>query len=302
MPGTTCLLTSPVPGTVVRPIHVYSDEQSAQIEELRQASYAHTLVLPESDPYHKWELRWLNKPDTFPRYMRAAKWKMHDAQKRIKGTIEWRREFKPDLISPDEVKIESETGKIILNGYDKDGRPIIYMRPGRENTEASPRQLKHLVWWLERAKDMMPPGQETLVIFVDYKTATLRTNPSVSVASKVLTILQHHYVETLGRAIIINLPFILNFFYKGISPFLDPVTRDKAVQMRFNPNLADLIPESQLDAEFGGEYEFEFDHETYWKQIVEHCGIAEDGTRVATTPIPEKDTGCVRSRLSLPVS
>lgn len=37
----------------------------------------------------------------------------------------------------------------------------------------------------ERAKDMMPSGQETLVILVDYKTTTLRSNPSISVASKV---------------------------------------------------------------------------------------------------------------------
>ncbi|KIM69956.1 hypothetical protein SCLCIDRAFT_1207210 [Scleroderma citrinum Foug A] len=275
MAGTACVLTSPAPGTVVRPIHVYSDEQSAQIEVLRQ--YVHTLVLPESDPYHKWELRWLNRPDTLPRYMRAAKWKMHDAQKRIKATIEWRRDFKPDLIPPDEVKIECETGKIILNGFDKDGRPIIYMRPGLENTETGPRQLRHLVWWLERAKDMMPLGQESLVIFVDYKTATLRTSPSVSVAAKVLSILQQHYVETLGRAIVVNLPFILNFFFKGISPFLDPVTREK---LCFNPNLADVIPPSQLDSEFGGEYEFEFDHESYWKQIIGHCGIVDDGTRL----------------------
>ena len=37
----------------------------------------------------------------------------------------------------------------------------------------------------ERAKDLMPPGQESLMIIVDYKTTTLRTNPSISVASKV---------------------------------------------------------------------------------------------------------------------
>lgn len=73
----------------------------------------------------------------------------------------------------------------------------------------------------------MPPGQESLVILVDYKSTTLRTNPSISVAAKVLNVLQQHYVETLGRAIIVNLPILLTFFYKGISPFLDPVTRDK---------------------------------------------------------------------------
>lgn len=76
------------------------------------AQYADTLLLPESDPYRKWELRWLNKPDTVPRYIRAAKWHLPEAQKRIKGTLEWRREFQPDLIPPDEVKIECETGKM----------------------------------------------------------------------------------------------------------------------------------------------------------------------------------------------
>jgi hypothetical protein len=72
------------------------------------------------------------------------------------------------LIPPEEVKIEAATGKMwvlagvachcadfyavffgsILTGFDVDGRPIIYMRPGRENTETSPRQLRHLVYIL----------------------------------------------------------------------------------------------------------------------------------------------------------
>lgn len=36
----------------------------------------------------------------------------------------------------------------VINGFDKDGRPIIYMNPARQNTESSPRQLRHLVWCL----------------------------------------------------------------------------------------------------------------------------------------------------------
>ncbi|KAI0297579.1 CRAL-TRIO domain-containing protein [Multifurca ochricompacta] len=278
MTKTTNVLTSPAPGTVVRPVYEYDEEQKEKLQALRE--YAYSLHLSDDDSYAPWERRWLDRPDTIPRYLRAAKWKLDDARKRVKGTIEWRREFKPELIPPDEVKIEAATGKIILTGFDVDGRPIIYMRPGRENTVTSPRQLRHLVYILERAKDLMPPGQESLMILVDYKSTTLRTNPSISVARKVLTILQHHYVETLGRALVVNLPTILSFFYKGIAPFLDPVTREK---MRFNPDLFELVPREQLDADFGGDYEFEFDHETYWNQLIEVCGIAPDGTRVAKT-------------------
>ena len=123
-------------------------------------------------------------PDTLPRYMRAAKWDLEDAKKRIKATILWRRDYKPDLIPPDEVRppIILDTvshvltlrirlglrarrarcmlrcghatfshlflASSVINGFDKDGRPIIYMRPGLENTQRSPRQLRHLVWCL----------------------------------------------------------------------------------------------------------------------------------------------------------
>jgi len=68
--------------------------------------------LPPTHPYATWEARWLAKPDTHPRYMRAAKWNFADAQKRIKATMEWRREFQPDLINPEEVRVEAETGKM----------------------------------------------------------------------------------------------------------------------------------------------------------------------------------------------
>ncbi|KLO20184.1 CRAL/TRIO domain-containing protein [Schizopora paradoxa] len=277
MAKTSLVHPAPSAETVVRP-RDYSDEQRRQIQDLRE--YAQTITLPESDPYYVWEQRWLDKPDTCERYMRAAKWKFEDAKKRIKSTLEWRRDFKPDLIPPDEVKIESETGKIIVNGFDRDGRTIIYMRPGRENTAQSPRQLRHLVWCLERAKDLAPPGQDSICIIVDYKSTTLRTNPSVSVARKVLNILQHHYVETLGRGLVVNMPGILAFFYKAIAPFMDPVTRDKACFLiRFNPDLLELIPAEQLDADFGGKFEYEFEPESYWNQIVSLCGIAPDGTR-----------------------
>lgn len=122
------ILTIPAPGTSIKPVYEYTQEQKDQIIGLRQASsssvtnlkyiypiyvkYADTVMLPPTDDYHPWELRWLNKPDTIPRYMRASKWNLRDAENRLKATMEWRREYRPDLIPPDEVKIESETGKM----------------------------------------------------------------------------------------------------------------------------------------------------------------------------------------------
>ena len=39
-------------------------------------------------------------------------------------------------------------------------------------------------------------------------------------------------------------------------------------QMRFNPDLLELIPREHLDADFGGDYEYEFEPTSYWEQIV----------------------------------
>ncbi|CAE6535999.1 unnamed protein product [Rhizoctonia solani] len=273
MPAANHVWTEPASGVAPKP-RTYTPEQQAMIDELKE--YAKSIMLPESDPYYEHERHWLlDDPECCGRYMRAAKWKLEDGKKRIQGTLTWRREYKPDLIPPEEVRIESESGKIILNGFDIDGRPILYMRPGRENTETSPRQIRHLIFCLERAIDFMPPHQDSMMIIVDYKSTTLRTNPSIGVARKVLGVLQQHYVERLGRAIVVNLPGILNFFYKGISPFLDPVTRDK---MRFNPNLLELVPASQLDASIGGEFSYEFEPKSYWEQIVSHCKLNPDGS------------------------
>ena len=96
--------------------------------------YAETLLLPPTDPYYPWELRWLNKPDTMTRYSRASKWNFADAQKRIKATIEWRREYKPDLIPPDEVRIEGETGKMYVQV--STNRPFRARNPKNHNSTA----------------------------------------------------------------------------------------------------------------------------------------------------------------------
>ena len=118
-PSTLYLPQSPTYTTCISRLHIphiCGANPSHARTHCHYQQYAHTLLLPESDPYHVWELRWLNKPDTMPRYMRAAKWKFDDAKKRIKGTMEWRREYKPDLIRPDEVCMHPpflHTGAII---------------------------------------------------------------------------------------------------------------------------------------------------------------------------------------------
>ena len=49
----------------------------------------------------------------------------------------------------------------------------------------------------------------------------------------------------------------------------------RRLQIRFNPDLTELIPAEQLDADFGGEHPYEFEPEGYWSQIVEYVQCLE---------------------------
>ena len=99
---------------------------------------------------------------------------------------------------------------MVLWGYDTDNRPALYLRPSKQNTEESIRQVHFVVWALERLTELMGPGVEyvhkssittcrmlmllptsrTLALMVDF--ADRAKNPSLTQSRLVLNILQTH--------------------------------------------------------------------------------------------------------------
>ncbi|KAJ1025892.1 hypothetical protein NDA16_002518 [Ustilago loliicola] len=276
-PKTSAVLTIPAPGCVPKPPPALTADQERKLKDLESFTRSFASTNPPSPDYAPWEAKWLSEHNLYQRYLRAAKGDLENAKKRIQSTLEWRRSFQPDLISPSSVAHEAETGKQIVSGFDNDGRPLIYLRPARENTSPSNDQVRCLVYTLERAIDMMPEGVENYAIIIDYRSATSQSNPSLSTARTVANILQNHYVERLGRAFVVNVSWFINAFFSAITPFLDPVTREK---IKFNANLTEFVPKEQLDAEFaGGRYNYEWDFKTYWDTLIKVGGVAEDGSR-----------------------
>lgn len=117
---------------------------------------------------------------------------------------------------------------------------------------------------------------------IDY--ADKAKNPSLSIARQVLHILQTHYPERLGAAVIAHLPWLLNAFYKLINPFIDPVTRAKMI---FNPVPDDrglwrsveardqgqddaklFEPDQLVRDSWEGSAPFSYTHEVYWPALL----------------------------------
>ncbi|KXN84742.1 CRAL-TRIO domain-containing protein C23B6.04c [Leucoagaricus sp. SymC.cos] len=201
------------------------------------------------------------------RFLRASKWKTQVAIHRLESTLKWKREFGVyDLITNDLISIEGETGKAVLFGFDAKGRPAYYMIPSRQNTEEGLRQIQYVVWLLERCIDLMPPGVENLAILINF--ASKAKSPSLGTARAVLNILQDHYPERMGVALVINVPFLVNAFFKLIMPFVDPVTREK---VKFNPRVIEdgfVAKDSLMKEWWGGDHDLEYEHEKFFPALV----------------------------------
>ena len=71
---------------------------------------------------------------------------------------------------------------------------------------------------------------------------------------------------------ILNVPWLLNAFFKLITPFIDPLTREK---MKFNPKQIEdgLFTADQLFADGGwkGGVNFQWNHDQYWSALLQLC-------------------------------
>ncbi|KAG7195552.1 uncharacterized protein KQ657_003319 [Scheffersomyces spartinae] len=222
------------------------------------------------------EKAWLTR-ECLLRYLRATKWIVADAKERLELSIAWRREFginrafpKDNTVNFETCSIENETGKEVILGFDNDARPCLYLKPGRQNTKTSQRQVEHMVLMLETVIDYMPSGQDSLALLIDFKEHDVGIKnskiPPMGIAKQVLHILQTHYPERLGKALLTNIPTLARVFLNLIYPFIDPLTRVKLVYDRPFP---EFVPAQQLDYDFGGDVNFEYDHEKYWPTMIE---------------------------------
>ncbi|KAK5735624.1 Phosphatidylinositol transfer protein (PITP) [Elasticomyces elasticus] len=218
-------------------------------------------------PLQDHERMWLTR-ECLLRYLRATKWHTPNALKRLQSTLSWRREYGADTFTADYISPENETGKQLVLGYDNEARPCLYLNPAKQNTKMSDRQIHHLCYMLDRTIDMMPPGQESACLLINFRGAGGGHVPTVAQARAVLNILQNHSPERLGKALISELPWYVSTFFKLISPFIDPVTREK---MKFNEDLTKYIPKEQLWSQYGGKtnggLDFEYSHDDYWPAL-----------------------------------
>ncbi|KAG7655165.1 CRAL/TRIO N-terminal domain superfamily [Arabidopsis suecica] len=191
------------------------------------------------------------------RYLAARNGHVKKATKMLKETLKWRAQYKPEEIRWEEIAREAETGKIYrANCTDKYGRTVLVMRPSCQNTKSYKGQIRILVYCMENAILNLPDNQEQMVWLIDFHGFNM-SHISLKVSRETAHVLQEHYPERLGLAIVYNPPKIFESFYKMVKPFLEPKTSNKVKFVYSDDNLSnklleDLFDMEQLEVAFGG--------------------------------------------------
>ncbi|KAF9146893.1 hypothetical protein BGX30_005103 [Mortierella sp. GBA39] len=196
-----------------------TDSQTETLDALR--SHIHETVV-KTETHRQWA-----DDRCLIRYLRSKKWNLQEAKQAVQESMLWRDSYGPNKPDKDALWIETAVGKLYVSGFDMESRPLLYMKPRLENTAASPSQIRHVVYHLEIALALMPEGVEKLCIVIDFAGSSMTKNPGVAVAREIINVLGNHYPERLGKAYIIHAPWFFFPFFKLISPFIDPVTKEK---------------------------------------------------------------------------
>ena len=181
-------LGAPTPESKPVPKPELTEEQRTKYAALLDKAKAFTDITcdkekDKSGPLTHLERLWLTR-ECLLRYLRATKWSVDESAKRLLATLAWRREYGLEGFTPEYISPEQETGKQIIAGFDRQGRPCQYLNPGRQNTDTSARQIHHLFYMVERVTDVMPPGVEMLSLMINFKPSKSRQNTSVPISTR----------------------------------------------------------------------------------------------------------------------
>nr|XP_043607617.1 phosphatidylinositol transfer protein PDR16-like [Erigeron canadensis] len=196
----------------------------------------------------------------------------------FKETLEWRSDYKPGEIRWNEVAHEGETGKVFrANFVDRFGRPVLIMRPGKQNSKTGEGNVRHLVYLIENAILNLPEGQEQMTWLIDFTGYSMNaSNIQMKTSRDIVNVLQNHYPERLGIVVLYNPPKIYQAFFKVLSYFIDPKTYLKIKFVYPNHKASIEVMKSFFDtenlpSEFGGNVNFNlnYDHEAFSKLMLE---------------------------------
>lgn len=252
------------------------DGESPQIAELRSA------IQPQLSSSCPAVQEWCNS-NTLRRYLVAREWNVARAAAMLRSTLTWRQQFQPEKITWSDIAHNASTGRVeLLDSTDSLGRPVVLMRlRNRMALSDVEHQLKFLVYTLERASQLADDaGVEKMSWLLEMEGYSPKNSPAFAVTKQSINVLQSHYPERLGHAVIARPPCIFNLAWNAFYPFLDRDTRSKIIFVKTGADvvkaLKGVVDLSSIDRSMGGSRPGNFDLAQYRERMIKLQGKQKD--------------------------
>lgn len=256
-----------------------SDEQTAALAALRKLIDAHDASRVD------YKRVWLSD-SCLLRNLRARNFDVTQAHTLLAGTLAWRDEKDVWALRErfaDEIGFEMSSGKMYRNGTDKTGRPILYIRDRRKNSDHYDNQIYNTISALERLCDSMDlsRGVESWVLLFDFRGYSYANRAPWQMTKEVLSMFLDRYPERLGLGIFVDAPWLFHTLWKLIGGLLPTETKAKihfvnGTLAEKREQLSKFIEPAQLESMLGGDNNCRYVHKRYWaEECAQHALLIE---------------------------
>lgn len=120
------------------------------------------------------------------RYLKGWGWKVDVAKEKLINSLNWYKNCNPYNIKSKDIELHFKQQKNYMNGKDKRGRPIIWMKARFDTPEDSPGKVKIMIYQMERSARISNEnqfGNDNIVWFVDCRDFSLRVSGDIQTGS-----------------------------------------------------------------------------------------------------------------------
>jgi len=197
------------------------------------------------------DLELLRDVDVY-RFLRAKDGDVNSATNLLLGTLRWRNQMDIRNIREEHVKEELERNKVIVPGYDKEKRLVIFVRAKLHFPSTSSQTMMEdlVLFFVEQCRKLVNPESEMITLAFDL-TGFTYSNMDYNLVKLLFKLFSVYYPNTLELSLVINSPWIFSSIWRVVKPWMDPKAYVKTIFIS-DGQIYDYIDKDQLPEEFGG--------------------------------------------------
>jgi hypothetical protein len=255
--------------------------------------------LADSDPALR---AWCTRANV-ERFLRADRGHLDKATKRLRDTLRWRLEVRPETrMCTACLSSDLRSHYMQHVGWDRLGRALVYSDIGMARDKSPEKNAEHCTQVLELLEPHLRPfPNDQYVWVVDFHKFGV-ADMSPKVAGACLGLFGRSYPERLGGMILVGAPVLFNGLYRAVCAFADPVTVRK-VRFARAPDGGgggkswDSVMDELFDAETKAWLETEMrENRAAWRTRAKHkswlaAALLGDGTRHGWQHARDVETG-----------